>query len=451
MATEKRIFANACSPRIELFEDFCKDILSKYLVTQSGRGLDLDVQKQWEGALVWVVSALYESHHVGAKSVILPMGKKNFPIFGFGYQSTLSSLNILKSTGWVEVRVAKQGLYVNRASEIFALKKLQKLFKRTGLVWTSSQYDDNKEVVIVRERDDFLNERLTLPTPETSEVWEMRKEIHEINRRTSKLVICPYLPDAPLRRLIRGEGKEFCNLSDLSYRRIFAMGRLDRGGRFYGGWWQNIRRGLRPNIRINDEPTIELDFGSTVVTLIYAQMNLALPMDSYELGINPDRNIEKRDVIKKYIAALLNTRSKYGLPKEKLEFLGVTQKALRQLVEEKHHQIKHVFETGVGLELMFIESKITRLILLELLKQNVPVLGIHDGFVCQARHERLLNEAMNECFYKVTGVHPTIKPANNGLKIRRGRHRVYDLFMSLARRSGVMAANLSLAPPICRG
>ncbi len=42
--------------------------------------------------------------------------------------------------------------------------------------------------------------------------------------------------------------------------RVFNDGRWDRGGRFFGGWWQRVPSRWRSNIKIDGHPTCELDF-----------------------------------------------------------------------------------------------------------------------------------------------------------------------------------------------
>ena len=384
-----------------------------------------------------MVSALYDAHCHGLKSVILPLGKKNFSGAKFGEQATKSALEFLKDGGWIFKKIAPAGLKVDRASEIFTTTKLRKMFKRTGFVWTHRQYNKTKEVVILREKDDFLLGRVTLPTPETNLVRKMRKDTHEINIKTSEFAIFPYLPDPIIKRLINGTDKKFCNFSNVTYRRIFAMGRLDRGGRFYGGWWQQIPSGYRSYIRIDGEPTVELDFGATVVTLLYSMRQVNLPPDPYDLGINPKGDPQIRDIIKMYIIAWLYSSRRFGLPKEDLAILGLTQNELRSLVLEKHNLIKDDFGTGIGLKLMFTESMIARQILMKMLAKNIPVLGIHDGFITQAKHRDLLCQVMVDSFESITGVTPVIKPVTNNVRLRKGSYSMYDHYHSVLHRSAL--------------
>jgi hypothetical protein len=47
------------------------------------------------------------------------------------------------------------------------------------------------------------------------------------------------------------------------------------------------------------------------VTLLYGQRGLVVPNDPYDLRINPEGNMAKRSIIKKYVAALLNASGGY--------------------------------------------------------------------------------------------------------------------------------------------
>lgn len=446
MMEKKRIFARSCHPRLGLFEQFARDMVRDYVMWHSGKGVSRRVTDQWEAALVWLVSALYDAHMVGVRGIILPRGKATFRGQRFGYQVTLRVIRILEELNWIRSDITPAGTDSEKASELVASKRLVRLFNQIGLVWTDRIYDDSAEVVILRDRDDFLDERFTLPTPETAAVKFMRAEVHDINRWTLRHAIFPFLPDPVVTGLMRGKDKMFVNFNNITYRRIFARGQLDKGGRFFGGWWQQIPSELRPYIRIDDEPTVELDFGTTFLTILYAQRGLTIPNEPYDLGINPDGDLRKRSVIKKYIAARLNAKKLYKLSKEELALLGVTDEKLRQLVEQKHHQIVDAFESGIGLDLMYLESEIALLVMKTLLSKGVPVLCIHDGFITQSRHESLLYEVMMESFKHVSGTYPVIKPTTKLKRFREGSYSVYSRFIrgvSLGRASTVPSLALT--------
>lgn len=344
---KKRVFAHSCHPRLGLFDEFARSAVCDYMVLHPGKGVSKTIQYQWETASAWLISALYDAHLAGVRGVILPRGKATFRGQRYGYQITLKVVSILVALRWIRLDIAPSGRGLNRASELIASKRLLRVFNRVGRVWTDRTYNDCAEVVIVRDRDDFLDERFTLPTPETAAVKFMRAEVHDINRWTLRHAIFPFLPDPVVAGLMRGKDKIFVNFNNITYRRIFARGQLDKGGRFFGGWWQQTPSELRPYIRIDDEPTVELDFGTTFLTILYSQRGLTIPSEPYDLGINPDGDLRKRSVIKKYIAARLNARKLYSLSKEELALLGVTGEKLRQLVEQKHHQIADALEVAL--------------------------------------------------------------------------------------------------------
>ena len=444
-----KIFVSACVPRHDLFDGFCADWMTN--ASQSGKGITQRVINQRKLALVQIVSALYRAYCAGIDFVILQLGKMKFHSFGFGPDAANKALDILKNQGLIAVEKSSAGLYVSKATEVFITEKLAKIFKKIGVSLSNEPYDPTGEVVIVRDKDDFLNEKFTLPTPNLPEVERMRQEIHAINTRLGQSRLSIYLPNAPLRRLIAGADGYYCDFHSWQLRRIFARGSLKHCGRFYGAWWQGIPSSLRSRIRIDGESTVELDFGATVVTLLYAREGCELPADPYDLGINPEADPDVRELVKKYTAALLNAKGRYGLCREDLQKLGVSQRKLRELVEKKHHQVKHHFGTGIGLELMFMESEIALRIMLTLLQENIVVLPIHDGFVAQAQHESRLHEVMMNCFKHVSGVHPTIKKTVPRTKVRLGSHSLYHLIFTADRRSGLLITDHPRSSVISRG
>ena len=54
-------------------------------------------------------------------------------------------------------------------------------------------------------------------------------------------------------------------------RRVFNRSSFDHGGRFYGAWWQACPKVWRREIFINDAPTIEQDYSSLHIALLYSR------------------------------------------------------------------------------------------------------------------------------------------------------------------------------------
>ncbi len=59
--------------------------------------------------------------------------------------------------------------------------------------------------------------------------------------------------------------------------RIFN-GDLDHGGRWYGGWWQNVPAQYRPGLIIDGQPTVECDFAACQLRLMFGHLGLPDPL-----------------------------------------------------------------------------------------------------------------------------------------------------------------------------
>ena len=53
--------------------------------------------------------------------------------------------------------------------------------------------------------------------------------------------------------------------------RVFNDPDLQTGGRFYGGWWQNIPREYRQHLAVNGKRMVELDYSNQHPSILYAQ------------------------------------------------------------------------------------------------------------------------------------------------------------------------------------
>ena len=61
---------------------------------------------------------------------------------------------------------------------------------------------------------------------------------------------------------------------DKFVRRIFNNNSFSDGGRFYGGWWQRIDRKFRKEIRLNNSPTVEIDYSALHIILAYSEAGI---------------------------------------------------------------------------------------------------------------------------------------------------------------------------------
>ena len=77
-------------------------------------------------------------------------------------------------------------------------------------------------------------------------------------------------------KAIRCALKADVGLASNQLHRVFNQGSFSLGGRFYGGWWQNIPAECRAAITINGDPTIEMDYPRLHPTLLYDELGLEM-------------------------------------------------------------------------------------------------------------------------------------------------------------------------------
>ena len=231
---------------------------------------------------------------------------------------------------------------------------------------------------------------------------QMRDNLNLINDCLKRHWSDLYLSDedwAKLQRSLVGNKKYDhtpIQLHRQTVRRIFNSTSFDIGGRFYGGWWQNIPSGYRGLITIDGKRTTEFDYGRLHPTMLYAQKGLTLAEDAYDVGIGR----EHRDVIKQLFNAMVQMKEPQDRPPRDVKFrqTGKTWQQLRDLILEKHEPIKNKFFCGMGNKLQYEDSQIAEKVMLHFAKQDIAILPVHDSFVIQRSLKPELVEVMSKGF-----------------------------------------------------
>lgn len=212
-------------------------------------------------------------------------------------------------------------------------------------------------------------------------------------------------------------------------RRIFNRASFTHGGRLYGGFWQKIGSKLRSAIRIEDEPTVEVDYSAHHIRVAYTNEGLIGPEDPYDLDVvlsdyNGDAALQRSDVKSLTLMALnAKTQGKaIGAFQAKVrkqieagERTGEVPKpefaeALLSLFFQCNPAIEPYMNSDQGIEFMYTDSRISDKIIDHFVKQEIPILSVHDSYLVPAQYENELIEIMNESFHYITGVYnPYIK------------------------------------------
>ena len=310
----------------------------------------------------------------------------------------------------------QEGIYVpgrrGVITRVWASQALKNEFKKCHYHWTKPEVvTDLQELILLKDENKIL-----IPTPVNADTELWSSNLIEINEALSQHSICLMLSDARIKRLgaklINGESDEensreqqrFLDFRKNQLRRIFARGRLDRGGRFYGPWWQCVRSEYRPHIAINGCPCYEFDYSTMALRLLYARDRLPyIEGDAYDLGIGTEP--EKRKLIKKFVNAILNDESgTYRMHPKDYQTLGHSHDQIQQLVQKRHSKVARYFGTGIGLELQYLDSRIAEEVMLQMIRgYNLAVLPIHDSFLVRAGYGKELANEMEEVFERFTG------------------------------------------------
>jgi hypothetical protein len=252
----------------------------------------------------------------------------------------------------------------------------------------------------------------------------MRSNLDQINQLLEQFSILLEISDEELRKLhqrIRNERdstidpekkRGLIDFSRKSLRRIFNDGSFDFGGRFYGGWWQNIPREFRPFIRLDSKDVVECDYSGLHVNMLYALERLEKPEgDVYEL---PEYTRGVRQYLKRLLLVLINSESPRQARNAMLDRRDPDFTELPDEVESldaiftsfcnKHRPIRHYFCSGIGIWLQNLDSQIAEKVMMAFVEIKFAILPMHDSFIVHHGMESFLQEQMNKAFEDLMGM-----------------------------------------------
>ena len=306
-------------------------------------------------------------------------------------------------------------------SRIWPTKKLTTLFEDAAFGEFDIGYNEDRETIILRDE-----EKDEVEYEDNNFIRQMRIAVQHYNKLLEKTFIDIQSVDKPARielpegkRRRRSNKRVFVNIThhDKFVRRIFNNKKFSDGGRFYGGWWQHIDSKFRENIRLNNTPTVEIDYSALHVILAYSEADIdywqTTNIDPYALPVRSVNNPEHcRDITKLFLLLSLNAsteqslfkafRSELNYKEYPYSFPDDVLTELLQTIKEHHPDIKHLICSGAGLRLMNIDSQICEYVISDFVKRDVPILTVHDSFIVPFGEEDNLNRLMKEAFNEVT-------------------------------------------------
>ena len=373
-----------------------------------------------------ILSSLYQSYN-SYKSVSFPLhnrhyGGKNLQNIKFSYRHTISVYNKLLELNWIVVTA--EGVENQNVTRVAAAGDLEQAFKEWGLRWMLPELLPEQDCIelrdVVRNPDGTpkrtgkkkKTDKINLAVPETEEVQQQRQRLTWINNKLRQHCISIDLSNENLLALEKklaesGEADKdnyrSLHLQRVQLTRIFSRGEMNLGGRFYRGWWQSIPGKHRPHIRIDGKKTIEVDYSGMSLSIIYALNNIPFNAedDPYDIGLKDwnGKSDIRRKPLKKIVNALINDQDGvYRISKSELKLLGETEDSFMDKLLTKHPVLKDRLGSSIGLETQFIDSQIAEAVMIELLKEDIVVLPIHDSFIVPAGYQQYLETAMSHFF-----------------------------------------------------
>ena len=196
--------------------------------------------------------------------------------------------------------------------------------------------------------------------------------------------------------------------------RVFNRGNTSfkYGGRAYGAVYQGLPKEMRKLIRINDEPTVEVDFSAYHLRMLYHLIGEDYREDPYSVCAGK----EYRDIFKIANLVIINskdeekaimaTRKELVSNKIKVEKTDEKIKWMISKLKEAHEPIAGFICRDMGTMLMNIDSDIMDSVLMRLMELGILGLNVFDSVIVPAQHKGIVKQVMTEEYEKVMGFKP---------------------------------------------
>ena len=372
-------------------------------------------------SLSLVVLNLYSLHKVNRKKYVgyprNPGGfeRTRYKKHNVGFVVFKNVVDTLDELGYLESHL---GYYIKefgigKNSRMRANLSLIELFKEHKLAPVMVEIDKSEEVIILKSvniLEDNKKDKFVIDYEDTEQTNQMRANLQSINALLDNRWIDLNVSDKVYEKIAE-ETEKKKNRSDIDFnrkrlKRIFNNSSFEDGGRFYHGWWQEIPKGDRKNITIDGKRTVEVDYSSIHFRILYAEQGEDIgDKDPYIIEGYEDR----RGQIKLALNIILNaeTKGKAINAIYKHEKININKEAAKKIykkLEEEHPKIKQYFGSGRGVKLQYKDSQIAEQVMLNLARDNIVCLPVHDSFIVRLSHQIDLHEEMDKAFKDIVGV-----------------------------------------------
>ena len=275
---------------------------------------------------------------------------------------------------------------------------------------TNIKYHPRDTLVILNSEKDENGNRHRIDYEQTAETDEFETFLRSYNR---------YLSDQEV--MLSDDWRAFPDM--IQMRRTFTDASWEKGGRLYGGEYQKLSKRHRRGIQINGHAAVEVDIKSCHPTMAFAAVGIdwyqSHNREIYDLGTNR----WLRDIIKRAFNIMLNSNSRkqaikalYGLSPEDLatdegffvKYKGWA-KELIHFIEGTYPELADIFYGDYGNTFMKMEGDICSQVIQKCMDLDIPVLTIHDSFICCEQHKATVSKLVHEAFADIVGVSCVVK------------------------------------------
>ena len=294
-------------PAVSQFDDYVERLLNQSFAQENReREIRQKTLVHRRKTCVLFIEGLYQAFSclVPDSAVAFPHSQRNYKQGQFGCISDYSYRNVdacyqaLIRLGWITYCPSFLDQDdIGHPTTIAPQEELLAHFSKAKVMW--QRFAFTGDPIILRQK--ISNQMQALEPPCMPGVQAMREHMQRINDFLADQAIYLYLSNGKIKSLaVRMAGRRYSydigyglnrtrartlNFANVALRRIFARGRMDRGGRFYGGWWQTIPKDDRRFITINGRPTVEVDFSEIHPTMLYLLDGQSAPESIYDLGL----------------------------------------------------------------------------------------------------------------------------------------------------------------------
>ncbi len=394
---------------------------------------DLTCKKRYRPALECMIANLKVSYY-HKKYISISLNKNKFPagkeIQFYKYDIINKLIIKLEEDGWIY----KKPGYLDRVSEIGRYTRIWATEKMEELLLELSPkeiYHDIANPVKLRKTKSKEEIRLNIIP---KKIKEIKKNLMFYNNYMSNQLI-QYTPQNENDNCIlsfKTERKSISATLFAAYNRgDTVVGRkFKNGGRLYnaGFGYQLLPKEERKTISINKANTVEIDYSSLHIKMLYAKKGIQYNLDPYKALTD---NEEHRIVFKKFFLTLINASNIFKAigaiendikdiekriinnnregkkSKERdVEFLRIVKKedfnwfSVINKIKKVHSPIQEYICSDMGTQLMNIDSKIILEVIMHFTNKNIPCLPVHDSVIIEEEHRDELKEVMQKTYKK---------------------------------------------------